>query len=81
MKCKYKSSANEKLCQAIEGECQFLDCQYGKECSIYNAYPNLDAYIVEQMAKNDPDGVAHLGNIEVIDDAEAQTETLYIERN
>lgn len=60
MKCKYKLFDNERFCQVINGECQFLTCQYGPLCPIYHEYINWDKYIVDQMAENDPDGVAHV---------------------
>ena len=47
MKCKYKKFSNERLCQIINGECQFLLCMYGPECPIYQAFKNWDAYWVE----------------------------------
>lgn len=44
MKCKYKDFGNERLCQAVNGECQFLLCGYGPECPIYQAFRDWDAY-------------------------------------
>lgn len=40
MKCKYKKFSNERLCQIMNGECQFLLCMYGPECPIYQAFKN-----------------------------------------
>ena len=47
MKCKYKKFSNERFCQVIHGECQFLLCKYGPECPIYQAFKDWDAYWLE----------------------------------
>jgi len=44
MKCKYKKFSNERLCQVMNGECQFIVCGYGPECPIYQAFKDWDAY-------------------------------------
>ena len=51
MKCKYKKFSNERFCQAVWGECQFLECKYGPECPIYNAFRDWDAYCLEKGAE------------------------------
>ena len=47
MKCKYKNISNERLCEVMNGECQFLECCYGPDCPIYQAYPDWDKYIAK----------------------------------
>lgn len=62
MKCKYKSLSEERFCNVINGECQFILCKYGKECPIYNGYVDWDKYLVEESAKKH-DGIAVIANI------------------
>ena len=50
MNCKYKKFSNERFCQVINGECQFLLCKYGPECPIYRNYLNWDSAWVENQA-------------------------------
>lgn len=47
MNCKYKKFSNERLCQVMNGECQFLLCKYGPECPVYQAFKGWDAYWAE----------------------------------
>ena len=44
MKCKYKKFSNERLCQIMNGECQFVLCRYGEACPIYHAFKDWDLY-------------------------------------
>ena len=47
MKCKYKKFFNERFCQVINGECQFIRCKYGPECPIYQNFVDWDRYWLE----------------------------------
>ena len=47
MKCKFKNTSNERLCEVMNGECQFLECCYGPDCPIYQAYPDWDKCIAK----------------------------------
>lgn len=78
MKCKYKQFSNERLCQVIYGECQFVLCKYGPECPIYNGYPFWDKYSVETEAEKDPNHTAHIDNLATLDvfDETASTEAI-----
>ena len=53
MNCKYKLLSNERFCQVLHGECQFLKCGYGSDCPVYNAYPDWDGYVLSAQAKRD----------------------------
>ena len=50
MKCKYKKFSNERLCQIMNGECQFVLCGYGEACPIYYAFKDWDLYWTEGSA-------------------------------
>lgn len=50
MKCKYKKFSNERLCQIMNGECQFVLCGYGEACPIYHAFKDWDLYRAEGSA-------------------------------
>lgn len=66
MNCKYKKFSNERLCQIMNGECQFLLCMYGPECPIYQAFKNWDSYCAECSA-NAHDGTAQIEQIMAAD--------------
>ena len=50
MKCKYKKFSNERLCQIMNGECQFVLCGYSEACPIYHAFKDWDLYWAEGSA-------------------------------
>lgn len=78
IKCKYKLFDNERFCQVIHGECQFIQCSYGEHCPIYDAYKDYDKYWLEQNAAAHG-GVVSVDNILVQDAGEAETRALDIQ--
>ena len=81
MNCKYKKFSNERLCQIMNGECQFLLCMYGLECPIYQAFKNWDSYWAEGSA-NTHGGTAQMEQImaaDMYDDKAAHPECITLD--